>query len=201
MGAGANGRDTLCRFDLELNAATIDLGRSLRKGLIALRAAFSMAMIMTGVANTGGKVASLKRLARCSAVTTSVNEPLAPTGIDAMYCSCAGGAPQELCILPGCSSTARYRVRPGHLTMVHTGCGFRATITHARAPESADPDGRPADLRCPAGLRRQSSQDTASGQAGRCRGGVRVLLLQQPVMRALALFVACRTAAVEDRCL
>ena len=26
MGAGANGRDTLCRFDLELNAATIDLG-------------------------------------------------------------------------------------------------------------------------------------------------------------------------------
>src|ERR1700730_13632824 len=55
-----------------------------RKGLIALRAAFSMAMIMTGVAKTGGKVASLKRLARCSAVTTSVNEPLAPTGIDAM---------------------------------------------------------------------------------------------------------------------
>ncbi len=26
MGAGANGRDTLCRFDLELNTATIDLG-------------------------------------------------------------------------------------------------------------------------------------------------------------------------------
>src|SRR4029077_833883 len=43
-----------------------------------------MAMIMTGVANTGGKIASLKRLARCSAVTTSVNEPLAPTGIYAM---------------------------------------------------------------------------------------------------------------------
>src|SRR5881394_2757878 len=40
MGADANGRDT----------------RSLRKGLIALRAAFSMAMIMTGVANTGGIV-------------------------------------------------------------------------------------------------------------------------------------------------
>src|SRR5205814_10050173 len=84
VGAGANGRDTLCRFDLELNAATIALGylrsrddlpgdrrcrqmkhvdarshrtpRSLRKGLIALRAAFSMAMIMTGVANTGGIV-------------------------------------------------------------------------------------------------------------------------------------------------
>src|SRR3982074_1208839 len=43
-----------------------------------------MAMIMPGVARTGGKVASLKRFARCSAVTTSVNEPLAPTGIDAM---------------------------------------------------------------------------------------------------------------------
>src|SRR5712671_6189383 len=26
MGAGANGRDTICRFDLELDAATIDLG-------------------------------------------------------------------------------------------------------------------------------------------------------------------------------
>src|SRR2546421_12842458 len=26
MGADANGRDTLCRFDLELNAATIELG-------------------------------------------------------------------------------------------------------------------------------------------------------------------------------
>ncbi len=51
--------------------------------MIALRAAFSMAMIMTGVANTGGKVASLKRLARCSAVTTSVNESLGPTGTDA----------------------------------------------------------------------------------------------------------------------
>src|SRR5436305_7915103 len=112
MGADANGRDTLCRFDLELNAATIELGylrsrddlladwrcrqmkhvdarshrtpRSLRKRLIALRAAFSRAMIMTGVANTGGKVASLKRLARCSAVTTSMNEALGPTGIDAM---------------------------------------------------------------------------------------------------------------------
>src|SRR5438046_10094065 len=84
MGAGANGRDTLCRFALELNAATIDLGRSLRKGLIALRAAFSMAMIMTGVANTGGRVASLKRLARCSAVNTSVNETLGHTGTDDM---------------------------------------------------------------------------------------------------------------------
>src|SRR5580704_6542320 len=41
-------------------------------------------MIITGVANTGGNVASLKRLARCSAVTTSVNEPLAPTGMAAM---------------------------------------------------------------------------------------------------------------------
>src|SRR6266480_7233712 len=112
MGAGANGRDTLCRFDLELNAATIDLGRSLRKGLIALRAAFSMAMIMTGVANTGGKVASLKRLARCSAVTTSVNEPLAPTGMDAMtvlLCTCSA------------VRAVQQTSRPGHLT-IHAPC-------------------------------------------------------------------------------
>jgi hypothetical protein len=43
--------------------------------------AFSIAMIMTGVANTAGSVASLNRLARCSAETVSVNEPLAPGGI------------------------------------------------------------------------------------------------------------------------
>ena len=50
--ADANGRDTLCRFDLELNAATIELGylrsrddlladwrcRQMKQGLIALRA-------------------------------------------------------------------------------------------------------------------------------------------------------------------
>src|SRR6266513_4932815 len=117
--ADANGRDTLCRFDLELNAATIELGylrsrddlladwrcRQMKQGLIALRAAFSMAMIMTGVANTGGKVASLKRLARCSAVTTSVNEPLGPTGTDAMRlflgtCYAARTVHNEPCTAP-----------------------------------------------------------------------------------------------------
>jgi len=139
MGADANGRDTLCRFDLELNAATIELGylrsrddlladwrcrqmkhvdarshrtpRSLRKGLIALRAAFSMAMIMTGVANTGGKVASLKRLARCSAVTTSVNEPLGPTGTDAMRlflgtCYAARTVHNEPCTAPSAKAAS-----------------------------------------------------------------------------------------------
>ena len=38
-----------------------------RYGLIALSAAFSITMIMTGVANTGGSAESLNRLARCSA--------------------------------------------------------------------------------------------------------------------------------------
>src|ERR1700730_15241421 len=43
-------------------------------------------MIMTGVANTGGSIASLKRLARCSGWTRRLNEPLAPTGIGLMTC-------------------------------------------------------------------------------------------------------------------
>jgi hypothetical protein len=49
-----------------------------------LSAAFSMTMIMTGVAKTAGKLTSLKRLARCSGVTRRLNEPVAPTGIDCM---------------------------------------------------------------------------------------------------------------------
>src|SRR6516162_2163335 len=49
-------------------------------GFIALSAAFSIIMIMTGVASTGGSIASLKRLARCSGPTTIVNVPSAPTG-------------------------------------------------------------------------------------------------------------------------
>ena len=64
-----------------------------------------MATIMTGVANTGGKVASLKRLARCSAVTISVNEPLGPTGTDAMRlflgtCYAARTVHNEPCTAP-----------------------------------------------------------------------------------------------------
>src|SRR3977135_4372940 len=56
---------------------------------IALSAAFSIIMIMIGVARTGGNMASLKRLARWSGVTTRTNEPLAPTGIDRMgFASC-----------------------------------------------------------------------------------------------------------------
>src|SRR5256885_1124376 len=50
-----------------------------------------MTMIMTGVARTGGKVASLKRLARWSGVTTRLNEPLTPTGMDCM------GFPSTFC--------------------------------------------------------------------------------------------------------
>src|SRR5205085_7225341 len=55
-----------------------------RYGLIALSAAFSITMIMTGVANTGGNAESLNRLARCSDRTSSENRPLAPTGISFM---------------------------------------------------------------------------------------------------------------------
>ena len=53
---------------------------------MALSAAFSIIMIMIGVARTGGNMASLKRLARWSGVTTRTNEPLAPTGIGRMDC-------------------------------------------------------------------------------------------------------------------
>src|SRR5438270_12344424 len=40
-----------------------------------------MAMIITGVANTGGSIASLNRLARCSGWTRRLKEPLTPRGI------------------------------------------------------------------------------------------------------------------------
>jgi hypothetical protein len=53
---------------------------------IALRAAFSMIMIMTGVANTGGRIASLNRSARSSGWTKRLKEPLAPRGICLMAC-------------------------------------------------------------------------------------------------------------------
>src|SRR5712691_664079 len=48
---------------------------------MALSAAFSMAMIIIGVANTCGSIASLNWLARCAGVTRSVNVPFAPGGI------------------------------------------------------------------------------------------------------------------------
>src|SRR5207253_2109264 len=54
---------------------------------MALRAAFSMTMIITGVANTGGSVASLNRSARCSGCTRRLKEPLAPRGICLMASS------------------------------------------------------------------------------------------------------------------
>src|SRR5438874_13048769 len=40
-----------------------------------------MIMIITGVASTGGSVASLNRSARWSGVMTRLNEPVAPDGI------------------------------------------------------------------------------------------------------------------------
>ncbi len=55
-----------------------------RNSRIAFSAAFSMTMIITGVAKTGGKVASLNRFARCSGCTSNVNEPRVPTAIGVM---------------------------------------------------------------------------------------------------------------------
>ena len=40
-----------------------------------------MIMIITGVANPGGRAASLNRFARCSGWTRRLKEPLAPRGI------------------------------------------------------------------------------------------------------------------------
>jgi hypothetical protein len=51
---------------------------------IAFSAAFSMIMIITGVAKTGGSIASLNWFARCCGWTSKVNEPLAPIGIGFM---------------------------------------------------------------------------------------------------------------------
>src|SRR6266436_3145945 len=45
-----------------------------------------MTMIITGVANTGGKIASLNRFARCSGWTRRLKEPLAPRDICRMVC-------------------------------------------------------------------------------------------------------------------
>ena len=44
---------------------------------------------LAGVAKTGGNVTSLKRLARWSGMTTILNEPVAPTGIDCMDFPCS----------------------------------------------------------------------------------------------------------------
>src|SRR5438552_16399556 len=48
---------------------------------MALSAAFSIAMIIMGVAKTGGSIASLNWLARCAGVTRSLKIPFAPNGI------------------------------------------------------------------------------------------------------------------------
>src|ERR1700758_2100509 len=52
---------------------------------MALSAAFSMARIIIGVANTGGSIASLNWLARCAGVTRSVKVPFTPSGIGRMH--------------------------------------------------------------------------------------------------------------------
>src|SRR6185312_4148954 len=52
-----------------------------RNSRTALSAAFSIAVTIIGVANTGGSAASLNWFARCAGATRSVYMPLAPTGI------------------------------------------------------------------------------------------------------------------------
>jgi len=59
-----------------LTAVPTALSPGSRYALIALRAAFSRTMIMTGVANTGGRIASLNRFARCSGWTRRLKEAL-----------------------------------------------------------------------------------------------------------------------------
>src|SRR5215475_12972866 len=61
---------------------------------MALSAAFSMARIIIGVANTGGSIASLNWLARCAGVTRSVKVPFAPSGIGRMR-PIIGGLPRK----------------------------------------------------------------------------------------------------------
>src|SRR6266545_3526329 len=59
---------------------------------MALSAAFSIAVIIIGVANTGGSIASLNWFARCAGVTRSVKVPFAPSGIGRMrYHRCSAG--------------------------------------------------------------------------------------------------------------
>src|SRR5258706_4172634 len=65
------------------------------------------------------------------------------------------------------------------------------------ATELPDPDGRPAE-RIRAGSVRRPGADPAPGCAGTTGGGIRVLLLQQSAVRAFAILVSFRAAALED---
>jgi hypothetical protein len=49
-----------------------------------------MTMVITGVANTGGRIASLNRSARCSGWTRRLKEPWAPSGICFTACPSNG---------------------------------------------------------------------------------------------------------------
>jgi len=69
---------------------------------MALSAAFSIAMIIMGVAKTGGSIASLNWLARRAGVTRSVNVPFAPTGIGRIAPSYWFGRRGSSALTPGC---------------------------------------------------------------------------------------------------
>src|SRR5712691_2396874 len=63
---------------------------------MALSAAFSMAVIIIGVANTCGSVASLNWLARWAGATSSVKVPFAPSGISRMPSRLEPEQPEEV---------------------------------------------------------------------------------------------------------
>src|SRR5258708_38642912 len=66
-------------------------------------------------------------------------------------------------------------------------------------PELSDFDGGSADRARASGLWQPSRQDASYRLAGRRRGGVRFVLLQQPALRAVAVFISIRPPRVRHR--
>jgi hypothetical protein len=71
-------RDHRCRELTDIDGRANGDFTSVKYGLIALSAAFSISMVMSPLGNTAGWIGSLKRFARTSG---GVKEPLAPTGM------------------------------------------------------------------------------------------------------------------------
>src|SRR5215831_4314047 len=77
-----------------------------------------MTIIITGVANTGGRAASLNRFARCSGWTARVKEPLAPGSICLKACLRTSREralrwhPTETTTWRGCAQLLAIKVRP-----------------------------------------------------------------------------------------
>src|SRR5438128_9095329 len=79
-------------------------------------------MIITGVANTGGRIASLNRLARCSGWTRRLKEPLAPRGI------CLMAYPHKAAV------TNPSKV-PTHTETASSAIPLRAVLDDSRGPD------------------------------------------------------------------